>query len=62
MPRRSVVLVLLALAAAIVFVLRRAPSEHVDVHFDDGSTIRLATGPEATELLGDVYAVLDAVA
>ena len=62
MPRRSVLLVLLALAAAIAFFLRRTPSEYVDVDFDDGSTIRLTGGPEATELLDDVHAVLDAVA
>ena len=62
MPRRSVLLVLLAVAAAIAFFLRRRPSEYVDVHFDDGSTIRLTGAPEATELLDDVYAVLDAVA
>ena len=62
MRRRSVLLVLIALAAVIGYVLRRRPSEHVDVHFDDGSTIRLTGGPEAAELLDDVYAVLHAVA
>jgi hypothetical protein len=62
MRRRSLVLVLVAVAAAIVFLRRRTPSEYVDVHFDDGSTIRLTTGPETAELLQDVQAVLDAVA
>jgi hypothetical protein len=61
-PRRSLVFVLLGLAAAIVFLRRRTRSEYVDVHFDDGSTIRLTTGPETAELLDDVHAVLDAVA
>jgi hypothetical protein len=62
MRRRSLVLVLVAVAAAIVFLRRRTPSEYVDVHFDDGSTIRLTTGPETAELLQDVQAMLDAVA
>jgi hypothetical protein len=62
MRRRSLVLVLVAVAAVIVFLRRRTPSEYVDVHFDDGSTIRLTTGPETAELLEDVRAALDAVA
>jgi hypothetical protein len=62
MRLRSPLLVLVAVAAAIVFLRRRTPSEYVDVHFDDGSTIRLTTGPEAAELFEDVQAVLDAVA
>ena len=62
MPRRSLVLVLLVLAAAIVLLRRRTPSEYVDVHFDDGSTIRLTAAPETQDLLDDVDAVLDAVA
>jgi hypothetical protein len=62
MRRRSLVLVLVAVAAVIVFLRRRTPSEYVDVHFDDGSTIRLTTGPETAELIDDVQAVLDAVA
>jgi hypothetical protein len=60
--RRSLVFVLLGLAAAIVFLRRRTPSEYVDVHFDDGSTIRLTTGAERAKLLEDAHAVLDAVA
>jgi hypothetical protein len=62
MRRHSLVLVLVAVAAVIVFLRRRTPSEYVDVHFDDGSTIRLTTGPETAELIDDVQAVLDAVA
>jgi hypothetical protein len=62
MRRRSLVLVLVAVAAVIVFLRRRTPSEYVDVHFDDGSTIRLTTGPETAELIDEVQAVLDAVA
>jgi hypothetical protein len=62
MRRRSLVLLLLAAVAALVVLRRRAPFEYVDVHFDDGATIRLTTGPEAADLLDEVYAVLDAVA
>ena len=62
MPGRRFLLALLALGAAIVLLRRRAPAEYVDVHFDDGSTIRLTTGPETADLLDDVHAVLDAVA
>lgn len=61
MRLRNVVLVLVAIAAAIVLLRRRTPSEYVDIHFDDGSTIRLSDGPEAQGLLDDVYAVLDTV-
>jgi hypothetical protein len=60
MRLRSVVLLWVAVAAAIV-LLRRRPSERVDVRFDDGSTIRFAGGPEARDLLVGAYAVLDAV-
>ena len=62
MRLRRLVLLLLGLGAAIVWLRRRTPSEYVDVHFDDGSTIRLTAGPETADLLDDVYAVLDAVA
>jgi hypothetical protein len=60
--RRSVVLLLIAVTAALVLLLRRAPSEYVEVHFDDGSTIRLTGGPETRDLLDDVYAALDTAA
>lgn len=59
---RSLVLVLVGIAAAVGLLRRRTPSEYVDVHFDDGSTIRLTDGPEARDLLDDVYAVFDTVA
>lgn len=59
---RSLVLVLLVIAVAIVLLRRRTPSEYVDVHFDDDSTVRLTRGPEAQDLLDDAYALLDAVA
>jgi hypothetical protein len=58
---RRLVLVLLALAA-IVLLRRRRTREYVDVHFDDGATIRLTSGREAEDLLDDAYAVLDSVA
>jgi hypothetical protein len=59
---RNVVLVLGAIAVAIALLRRRTPSEYVDVHFEDGSTIRLTDEPEARDLLDDVYAVFEAVA
>jgi hypothetical protein len=59
---RRLVLVLLALVAAIVLFRRRKAREYVDVHFDDGATIRLTSGREAEDLLDDAYAVLDSVA
>jgi hypothetical protein len=59
---RSVVLVLGAIAVVIGLLRRRTPAEYVDVHFDDGSTIRLTDGPEARDLLDDVYAVFETVA
>jgi hypothetical protein len=59
---RSVVLVLGAIAVAIGVLRRRSPAEYVDVHFDDGSTVRLTDGPEARDLLDDVYAVFETVA
>jgi hypothetical protein len=59
---RNVVLVLGATVVAIGLLRRRTPSEYVDVHFEDGSTIRLTDGPEARDLLDDVYAVLETVA
>jgi hypothetical protein len=58
---RRLVLVLLALAA-IVLLRRRRTREYVDVHFDDGATIRLTSGREAEDLLDDAYAALDSVA
>jgi hypothetical protein len=61
MRARRLVLVLLALAA-IVLLRRRRTREYVDVHFDDGATIRLTSGREAEDLLEDAYAALDSVA
>ena len=59
-PRRFVLL-LLGVAAVLAALRRRRPSEHVDVHFEDGSSFRFAAGTEARALLGDVYGILDAV-
>jgi hypothetical protein len=58
---RRLVLVLLALAATVL-LRRRRTREYVDVHFDDGATIRLTSGREAEDLLDDAYAALDSVA
>jgi cell division septum initiation protein DivIVA len=59
---RNVLFVLGAIAVAIWLLRRRTPAEYVDVHFEDGSTIRLTDEPEARELLDDVYAVFETVA
>lgn len=58
---RSLVLILVGLGAAIGLLRRHPPSEFVDVHFDDGSTIRLTKGPEARDLLDDADAILETV-
>jgi hypothetical protein len=57
---RSLVLLLLGAAATISVLRRRRPSEFVDARFEDGSTIRLAGGVEARDVLDDVYAILEA--
>jgi hypothetical protein len=59
---RSLVLILVAVGAGVVLLRRRRPSKFVDVHFDDGSTIRLTRGPEARDLLDDADAILETVA
>jgi hypothetical protein len=59
---RSLVLILVAVGAAVVLLRRRPPSKFVDVHFDDGSTIRLTRGPEARDLLDDADAILETIA
>jgi hypothetical protein len=59
---RSLVLVLIALVATFALLRRRRRPEYVDVHFDDGATIRLTSGREAENLLDDAYAALDSVA
>jgi hypothetical protein len=43
----------------VIGLLRRRASEFVEVHFDDGATIRLTRGPEARELIDDAHAVLE---
>ena len=62
MRLRNVVLVLAAVAVLVGLARRGKPSKYVDVHFEDGSTIRLTRGPEARDLLDDVNSVLDTVA
>ena len=57
-PRR-LVLLLLGLIAAVGLLRRRRSSEFVDVQFEDGSSLRLTSGPEARDLLDDAYTILD---
>jgi hypothetical protein len=59
---RNVVLVLGAVALLFGLARRGRPSKYVEVHFEDGSTVRLTRGPEARDLLDDVNSVLDTVA
>jgi hypothetical protein len=59
---RNAVFMVGAAAAAVGVLRRRAPSEYVDVHFEDGSSIRLTRGPEANDLLDDAYAILHTLA
>ena len=56
MRRRSVLL--LAGLAALLLWRRGGSSGHVDVLYDDGSLIRLESGVEAKDLLGDARDIL----
>jgi hypothetical protein len=62
MRRRSLVLVLLALAVVVALVRRREPSEYVEVDFDDGSSFRFGRGAEARDLLADADELVEIVA
>ena len=53
---------LIAVVAMFALLRRRRRPEYVDVHFDDGATIRLTSGREADDLLDDAHAALDSVA
>ena len=57
---RNAVLLLLGIAAAVVLLGRRG-SEHVEVHFDDGSAIRFTKGYEARDLLDDAQAIIESI-
>ena len=59
MRLRSLVLLCVGALVAGRLLRRRAPSEFVDVDFQDGSMIRLARSPEANDLLEDAYAILE---
>jgi hypothetical protein len=58
---RRLVLAALTVVAALV-LLRRRPTELVEVHFDDGSSMRLMTGVEARDLLDDAHAIMEIAA
>jgi hypothetical protein len=57
-PRRFFLL-MLALVVVAVVLRRRRSTEWVDVQFEDGSSIRLTSGPEARGLLDDAYTILE---
>jgi hypothetical protein len=54
-------LLLLGIAVAVVVLRRRHDTRFVEVQFDDGSSVRLTSGPEARDLLDDADAILDLV-
>jgi hypothetical protein len=60
--RRSFLIVLLGVLAVFGLLRRRAPSEYVDVQYDDGSTLRVSRGPEGRDLLDDAERILEVVA
>lgn len=60
MRLRKLLLLVLGAATLVVFVRRRRPADFVDVEFEDGSSIRFERGPEASDLVDDAYAILDA--
>ena len=57
MRARNVILIAVALVAGVVLLRRRA-REYVEVEFDDGSSVRFESGPEARDLLDDASAIL----
>jgi hypothetical protein len=46
-------------AAAAGLLWRRRPRRVVEIRFDDGSSVRLTSGPEARDLLDDAYGILE---
>jgi hypothetical protein len=56
---RRLVLLLLGIAAAVVLLRGRRAAEFVEVEFEDGAAIRLTSGVEARDLLGDARAILE---
>ena len=62
MRPRSFLIVLLGVLAVFGLLRRRAPSEYVDVQYDDGSTLRVSRGPEGRDLLDDAERILEVVA
>ena len=59
MRLRNLVLLVVVALGVLGLLRRRTPSEFVDVDFEDGSTIRLASGAEAHDLLDDARTVLE---
>jgi hypothetical protein len=59
--RRSLLLVLLGVLAVFGLLRRRAPSEYIEVQFDDGSTLRLGRGVEGRDLLDDADRIVEIV-
>ena len=59
MRLRSLVLLVVGALGVRALLRRRAPARFVDVDFEDGSALRLATGAEAQDLLDDAHAILE---
>jgi hypothetical protein len=62
MRRRSLLLIGLGVLAVFGVLRRRAPGRYVDLQYEDGSTIRVARGPEARDLLDDAERIVEVVA
>jgi hypothetical protein len=58
-PRRRVTIVLVALAAFLLWRRASRSGDHLDVLYDDGSVLRLERGVEARDLLGDARDLLE---
>jgi hypothetical protein len=55
---RRLIVGLLVIGGVLGVLRRRRDTRFVDVRFEDGSTVRLARGIEARDLLDDAYAIL----
>jgi hypothetical protein len=62
MRRRSLLLIGLGVLAVFGLLRRRAPSQYVELQYDDGSTLRVNRGPEARDLLDDAERIVEVVA
>jgi hypothetical protein len=62
MRRRSLVLLVAAVAGFLLWRRAACPRAHVDIVYEDGALLRLERGVEAEELLRDANELLAALA